>query len=64
MTCKEPQPQSFGLFYVVHFGDKGLGFPSHFFQIPQSKTAECNLTSAACKAFIHRLEAEVCNKNG
>ncbi|KAF2365863.1 hypothetical protein FHG87_003381 [Trinorchestia longiramus] len=40
MTSKEPRPQSFRLFYLVHFGDKGLSYSSHVFRVPQSKTAK------------------------
>ncbi|KAF2358944.1 hypothetical protein FHG87_010300 [Trinorchestia longiramus] len=39
MASKEPRPQSLGLFYLVHFGGKGLSYPSHFSRVPQSKTA-------------------------
>ncbi|KAF2354045.1 hypothetical protein FHG87_015200 [Trinorchestia longiramus] len=40
IASKEPRPQSLGLFYLVYFGDKGLSYPSHFSQVPQSKTAK------------------------
>ncbi|KAF2359308.1 hypothetical protein FHG87_009936 [Trinorchestia longiramus] len=40
MVTKKPQPQSLRLFYQVHFGDKGLSYPSHFSQVLQSKTAK------------------------
>ncbi|KAF2346950.1 hypothetical protein FHG87_022293 [Trinorchestia longiramus] len=40
MTSKEPRPQSLRLFYLVHFGDKDLSYPSHFSRVPQSKTAK------------------------
>ncbi|KAF2360195.1 hypothetical protein FHG87_009050 [Trinorchestia longiramus] len=39
MASKELRPQSLGLFYLVHFGDNGLSYPSHFSRVPQSKTA-------------------------
>ncbi|KAF2366124.1 hypothetical protein FHG87_003119 [Trinorchestia longiramus] len=40
MASKQPGPQSLELFYLVHFGDKGLSYPSHFSRVPQSKTAK------------------------
>ncbi|KAF2347562.1 hypothetical protein FHG87_021683 [Trinorchestia longiramus] len=40
MASMEPRPQSLGLFYLVHFGDKGLIYPSYFSLVPQSKTAK------------------------
>ncbi|KAF2361903.1 hypothetical protein FHG87_007340 [Trinorchestia longiramus] len=40
MASKEPRSQSHGLFYLVHSGDKGLSYPSHFSRVPQSKTAK------------------------
>ncbi|KAF2354437.1 hypothetical protein FHG87_014809 [Trinorchestia longiramus] len=39
MASKEPRPQSLGLFYLVHFGNTGLSYSSHFSRVPQSKTA-------------------------
>ncbi|KAF2357473.1 hypothetical protein FHG87_011771 [Trinorchestia longiramus] len=40
MASREPRPQSLRLFYLVHFGDEGLSYPSHFSQVPRSKTAK------------------------
>ncbi|KAF2355596.1 hypothetical protein FHG87_013646 [Trinorchestia longiramus] len=40
MASKEPRPQSLGLFYLIHFRDKGLSYPSQFSRVPQSKTAK------------------------
>ncbi|KAF2346295.1 hypothetical protein FHG87_022949 [Trinorchestia longiramus] len=40
IATKEPRPQSPGLFYLIHFGDKGFSYPSHFSRVPQSKTAK------------------------
>ncbi|KAF2344278.1 hypothetical protein FHG87_024966 [Trinorchestia longiramus] len=46
MASKEPRPQSLKLFYLVHFGDKDLSYPSHFSRVPQRKTArECGSNS-------------------
>ncbi|KAF2364478.1 hypothetical protein FHG87_004768 [Trinorchestia longiramus] len=39
---KEPRPISLGLFYMVHFGDKGLSYPSHFSRVPLSKNCKGN----------------------
>ncbi|KAF2355775.1 hypothetical protein FHG87_013466 [Trinorchestia longiramus] len=41
MAIKKPRPQFFALFYLIHFGDKGLSYyPSHVSRVPQSKTAK------------------------
>ncbi|KAF2367554.1 hypothetical protein FHG87_001690 [Trinorchestia longiramus] len=71
MASKEPQPQSLGFFYLVHFGDKGLSYPSHFSRVPQIKTAKGMGSNskkeqirAACDAFVNRLKAVVHNKGG
>ncbi|KAF2359957.1 hypothetical protein FHG87_009282 [Trinorchestia longiramus] len=40
MASKEPRPQSLELYYLLHFGDKSLSYPSHFSRVPQSKTAK------------------------
>ncbi|KAF2363513.1 hypothetical protein FHG87_005729 [Trinorchestia longiramus] len=59
MTCKELRPQSLGLFYLVHFGDKGLSYPSHFSRVPQSKLQRDweaipqKQIRAACDAFVN-----------
>ncbi|KAF2355070.1 hypothetical protein FHG87_014174 [Trinorchestia longiramus] len=70
IDSKELRPKSLGLFYLVHFGDKGLSYPSHFSPVPQSKTAKgrgSNSTRTdmcACDAFVNELKAVVCNKGG
>ncbi|KAF2354667.1 hypothetical protein FHG87_014579 [Trinorchestia longiramus] len=79
MTSKKPRPQSLGLFCLVHFGDKGLCYPSHFCQVSQRETAkgmgsnslgnELGTTipheqiRTAYDAFVNRLEAVVRNKD-
>ncbi|KAF2343908.1 hypothetical protein FHG87_025336 [Trinorchestia longiramus] len=70
MATKEPRSQSFVLFYLVHFGDKGLSYSSHFSRVPQNKAAKAigsNSTKkipAAYDAFVNRLRAVVRNKGG
>ncbi|KAF2344438.1 hypothetical protein FHG87_024806 [Trinorchestia longiramus] len=68
MASEEPRPQSHGLFYLVHFGDKGLSYLSNFSRVPQSKTAKgmgSNFTRTdTCDAFVNRLKAVVHNKGG
>ncbi|KAF2355538.1 hypothetical protein FHG87_013714 [Trinorchestia longiramus] len=39
-ASKKPQPLSLELFYLVHFGDKGLSYPSHFSRVPQRQTVK------------------------
>ncbi|KAF2361827.1 GPCR family 3 C-terminal protein [Trinorchestia longiramus] len=51
------RPQSLGLFYLVHFEDKGLSYSSHFSRLPQSKTAKgmgsnSTRTDTACRDLV------------
>ncbi|KAF2350363.1 hypothetical protein FHG87_018879 [Trinorchestia longiramus] len=71
MASKESQLQSLGLFYLVHFGDKGLSYSSHFSQVVQSNTAKgmgSNSTRTDTYRLqyicINRLKAVVRNKCG
>ncbi|KAF2363073.1 hypothetical protein FHG87_006169 [Trinorchestia longiramus] len=68
MVSKKPRPQSLGLFYLVHFGDKGLSYSSHFYLVLQSKSAEgmgSNSTRTdTCHLQCNRLKAVVRNKGG
>ncbi|KAF2362750.1 hypothetical protein FHG87_006497 [Trinorchestia longiramus] len=54
MTNKEPRPQSFELFYLVHFGEKGLSYLSHYSRVPQSKT-EKEMGNNSTKTDTYRL---------
>ncbi|KAF2359940.1 hypothetical protein FHG87_009312 [Trinorchestia longiramus] len=40
MASKEPRPQFLGLFYLIHFGDKDLSYPSNFSQVHQGRTTK------------------------
>ncbi|KAF2357810.1 hypothetical protein FHG87_011436 [Trinorchestia longiramus] len=54
MASKEPRPQSLGLFYLVHFGDKDLSYLSHYFRVPQSKNTK-GIGSNSTRTDTYRL---------